>query len=114
MVPRAILLGIILVYSLWAETTLAGSSFLSPEQPRTQQRKVPPKPTPRVHRRDAEAFPDTHETEGDTNNIEIKFKVPFEIGMRISEEQYKDYGQILEQFLEDILAEDNKENEATH
>ncbi|KAJ6634563.1 hypothetical protein lerEdw1_013957, partial [Lerista edwardsae] len=79
-----------------------------------QQRKVSPKPMPKVHRRDAEGFPDIHETEGDTNDIEIKLKVPFEIGMKISEEQYKDYGQILEQFLEDIFAEDNKENKATH
>lgn len=28
--------------------------------------------------------------------------------MKISEEQYKDYGQILEQFLEYMFAEDNK------
>lgn len=30
--------------------------------------------------------------------------------MKVSEEQYDKYGQILEQFLEDILAEDTKGN----
>lgn len=108
MVLKTTLLAMILVYSFWTDTTLAGSSFLSPEQPRTQvsisgyyfaaitlfqvypthsllltkhsylalicfqQRKLLPKPTPKVHRRDAEAFPDIRETEGDTNDIEIK------------------------------------------
>lgn len=36
MVLKTTLLAMILVYSFWTDTTLAGSSFLSPEQPRTQ------------------------------------------------------------------------------
>uniref|UniRef100_A0A670I7Q1 Appetite-regulating hormone n=1 Tax=Podarcis muralis TaxID=64176 RepID=A0A670I7Q1_PODMU len=107
---RNMVVGMLLICSLWTETTTAGSSFLSPEQPKTQQRKVSPKPTTKFHRRDAETFLDVHgsETERDSNEIEIKFTVPFEIGMKISEDQYKDYGPILEKLLEDILVEGNK------
>ncbi|XP_061478024.1 appetite-regulating hormone isoform X2 [Rhineura floridana] len=114
MFARTMMVGVLLICSLWIETTIAGSSFLSPEQPITQ-RKVPSKPTTKFHRRDAEAFLDVHgsEIERDSNKIEIKFTVPFEIGMKISEEQYKDYGPILEKLLEDILVEDNRESPET-
>ncbi|XP_060094264.1 appetite-regulating hormone [Heteronotia binoei] len=107
---RATVLATILVFLLWPESTTAGSSFLSPEQPKTQQRKPPPKPA-KLHGRDARAVLDVHRTEGDTNEIQIKFNVPFEIGMKVSEEQYDKYGQILDQFLEDVLTEDSKENQ---
>ncbi|XP_054834625.1 appetite-regulating hormone [Eublepharis macularius] len=108
---RTTMLGIFLVFLLWPETTIAGSSFLSPEQPKTQQRKASPKPATKLHRRDAEAILDVHSIEGDTNEIQIKLSVPFEIGMKISEEQYDKYGQIMEKLLEDILTEDTKESQ---
>ncbi|XP_015280714.1 PREDICTED: appetite-regulating hormone-like [Gekko japonicus] len=95
---RTTVLVMLLVFLLWPETTVAGSSFLSPEQPKAQQRKPPPKPATKLHRRDAGAVLDVHRTEGDTDEIQIK----------VSEEQYGKYGQILEQFLEDILTEDTK------
>ncbi|XP_062979474.1 appetite-regulating hormone isoform X2 [Elgaria multicarinata webbii] len=116
MFVRIMILGMLLVCLVWTENTIAGSSFLSPGQPKTQQRKVSQKPTTKVHRRDAEALLDDHgsEIEGGSNEIGIKFTVPFEIGMKISEDQYNNYGQILEKLMEDILAEDNKERQATH
>ncbi|XP_077181402.1 appetite-regulating hormone [Paroedura picta] len=107
---RTAALAVLLVFLIWSETTAAGSSFLSPE-PKAQQRKPPPKPATKLHRRDVGTILDVHKTEGDTNEIQIKLKVPFEIGMEVSEEQYNKYGQILEQFLEDIHTEDIKENQ---
>uniref|UniRef100_A0A8D0DH75 Appetite-regulating hormone n=1 Tax=Salvator merianae TaxID=96440 RepID=A0A8D0DH75_SALMN len=104
MLLRTIIIGLLLTYLLQTETTIAGSSFLSPEQPKTQQRKTQMKPTIKFHRRDAGVFYDIlgRETEGDDDEIEIKFTVPSEIGAKISEEQYKPYAQILEKMQNDI------------
>ncbi|XP_053158776.1 appetite-regulating hormone [Hemicordylus capensis] len=112
MLIRTTVLGMLMICSFWIDTTTAGSSFLSPEQLKSQQRKAHAKPTPNPYRRDAEALLDTYGIEGNTSKIEMKFSVPFEISMKLSEKQYKDYGQILEKFLEDIFAEDSKEDQA--
>uniref|UniRef100_A0A8B9QJG9 Appetite-regulating hormone n=1 Tax=Apteryx owenii TaxID=8824 RepID=A0A8B9QJG9_APTOW len=110
---RGALLGILLFSVLWTETTLAGSSFLSPEYKKIQQRKDPKKPTMKLHRRGTESFLDTDEAwaEDDSNSIEIKFNVPFEIGVKITEDQYQEYGQTLEKMLGDILEENTKETQ---
>ncbi|XP_050760757.1 appetite-regulating hormone [Gymnogyps californianus] len=109
---RSTLLGIILFSILWTETTLAGSSFLSPEYKKTQQRD-PKKPTAQLHRRGTEGFWDTDEAgaEDDRNSIEIKFNVPFEISVKITEEEYQEYGQALEKMLGDMLEENAKETQ---
>uniref|UniRef100_A0A8D2J136 Appetite-regulating hormone n=1 Tax=Varanus komodoensis TaxID=61221 RepID=A0A8D2J136_VARKO len=110
MYVRVVIVGMLLVCSLWTENALAGSSFLSPVQPKTQQRKVPQKPTTKFYRREVEALFDDHQSNTDRsdNEIEIKFTVPFEVGMKISEEQYRDYGQILEKLMEDMLVKNTK------
>ncbi|KFV45553.1 Appetite-regulating hormone, partial [Gavia stellata] len=107
---RGTLMGIILFSILWTETTLAGSSFLSPEYKKIQQQKDPKKPTAQLHRRGTEGFWDTDEAgaEDDSNSIEIKFHVPFEIGVKITEEEYQEYGQALEKILGDMLEENAK------
>ncbi|NXL11249.1 GHRL protein, partial [Mesembrinibis cayennensis] len=107
---RGTLLGIILYSILWTETTLAGSSFLSPEYKRTQQQKDPKKTTTQLQRRGTESFWDTDEAgaEDDSNSIEIKFNVPFEIGVKITEEEYQEYRQALEKMLGDMLEENTK------
>ncbi|XP_065263505.1 appetite-regulating hormone [Emys orbicularis] len=112
---RSTMLGILLICILWTETTTAGSSFLSPEYQHTQQRKDPKKHA-KLNRRAAEGFLDTdaRQAEGDNNEIEIKLNVPFEIGVKITEDQYQKYGQVLEKILEDILAEDTKETQNWH
>ncbi|KAG6939335.1 ghrelin and obestatin prepropeptide, partial [Chelydra serpentina] len=111
---RSNVLGILLICILWTETTMAGSSFLSPEYQNTQQRKDPKKHT-KLNRRAAEGFldADASQAEGD-NELEIKLNVPFEIGVKITENQYQEYGQVLEKILEDILAEDTKETQNWH
>nr|XP_042705815.1 appetite-regulating hormone isoform X2 [Chrysemys picta bellii] len=80
-----------------------------------QQRKDPKKHT-KLNRRAAEGFldADARQAEGDNNEIEIKLNVPFEIGVKITEDQYQEYGQVLEKILEDILAEDTKETRNWH
>ncbi|TFK02624.1 coiled-coil domain-containing protein 151 [Platysternon megacephalum] len=80
-----------------------------------KQRKDPKKHT-KLNRRAAEGFldADARQTEGDNNEIEIKLNVPFEIGVKITEDQYQEYGQVLEKILEDILAEDTKETQNWH
>ncbi|KFQ75977.1 Appetite-regulating hormone, partial [Phoenicopterus ruber ruber] len=107
---RSTLLGISLFSILWTETTLAGSSFLSPEYKKIQQQRDPKTPTAQLHRRGTEGFWDTDDTgaEDDRNSIEIKFNVPFEIGVKITEEEYQEYGQALEKMLGDMLEENAK------
>ncbi|KAF1561639.1 UNVERIFIED_CONTAM: Appetite-regulating hormone, partial [Eudyptes pachyrhynchus] len=104
---RGTLLGIILYSILWTETTLAGSSFLSPEYKKTQSKK---NPTAQLHRRGTEGFWDTDEVgaEDDSNSTEIKFNVPFEIRVKITEKEYQEYGQALEKMLGDMLEENAK------
>ncbi|KFQ66264.1 Appetite-regulating hormone, partial [Phaethon lepturus] len=107
---RGTLLGIILYSILWTETTLAGSSFLSPEYKKIQQQRDQKNPTAQLHRRGTEGFWGTDEAgaEDDSNSIEIKFNVPFEISVKITEEEYEEYGQALEKMLGDILEENTK------
>ncbi|KFZ67353.1 Appetite-regulating hormone [Podiceps cristatus] len=107
---RSTLLGISLFSILWTETTLAGSSFLSPEYKKIQQQRVPKKPVAQLHCRGTESFWDTDEAgaEDDRNIIEIKFNVPFEIGVKVTEEEYQEYGQALEEMLGDMLEENTK------
>ncbi|XP_065701640.1 appetite-regulating hormone [Patagioenas fasciata] len=102
---RSALLGILLSSILWTETTLAGSSFLSPEYKKLQQQNDPKKSSAQLHRRGTEGFwdPDEAEAEDDRNSIEIKFNVPFEIGLRMTEEEYQEYRQVLEKMLGDTL-----------
>nr|AAQ56122.1 preproghrelin [Anser sp.] len=108
---RGTLLGILLFSILWTETALAGSSFLSPEFKKIQQQNDPAKATAKIHRRGTEGFWDTDKTgaEDDNNSVELKFNVPFEIGVKITEEEYQEYGQTLEKMLQDILEENAKE-----
>ncbi|NXA54730.1 GHRL protein, partial [Nothocercus julius] len=113
MLLRGALLAILLFSALWAETVLAGSSFLSPEYKKIQQRKDSRRPTTTtttLHRRSMEGFSDTDEAwaEDGSNGVEIKFNVPFEICVKLTEEQYQEYGQKLEKMLGDILEENTK------
>ncbi|XP_074861001.1 appetite-regulating hormone [Carettochelys insculpta] len=109
---RSTMLGILLICILWSETIMAGSSFLSPEYQNTEKQKDPKKHTTKLSRRAAEGFldADARQAEGD-KEIEIKLNVPFEIGVKITDDQYQQYGQVLEKILEDIISEDTKRNQ---
>ncbi|XP_021122857.4 appetite-regulating hormone [Anas platyrhynchos] len=108
---RGTLLGILLFSILRTETALAGSSFLSPEFKKIQQQNDPTKTTAKIHRRGTEGFWDTDKAGAEDGNdsIELKFHVPFEIGVKITEEEYQEYGQTLEKMLQDILKDNAKE-----
>ncbi|XP_003210257.1 appetite-regulating hormone [Meleagris gallopavo] len=110
---RLALLGILLLSILGTETAQAGSSFLSPAYKNIQQQKDTRKPTARLHPRGTESFWDTDETAGedDNNSVDIKFNVPFEIGVKITEREYQEYGQALEKMLQDIFEENAKETQ---
>ncbi|KFZ64787.1 Appetite-regulating hormone, partial [Antrostomus carolinensis] len=107
---RSTLLGIILFSILWTETTLAGSSFLSPEYKKIQQQTDSKNPPAQLHRRGTEGFWDTDEprAEDERNSIDMKFNIPFEIGVKVTEEEYQEYGQALEKMLGDMLEENAK------
>ncbi|NXL85289.1 GHRL protein, partial [Alectura lathami] len=105
---RGTLLGILLFNIFWTETALAGSSFLSPAYRNIQQQKNPRTPTTRLQRRGTEGFWNTDEAEDDNSNIELKFIVPFEIGVKMTEREYQEYGQALEKMLQDVLQENAK------
>ncbi|NXJ09210.1 GHRL protein, partial [Odontophorus gujanensis] len=107
---RVTLLGILLLSVFGTETALAGSSFLSPAYKNLQQQKDTRKTTARLHPRGTESFWDTDGTEGDgdSNSVDIEFNVPFEIGVKITEREYQEYGQALEKMLQDILEENDK------
>ncbi|KFW95974.1 Appetite-regulating hormone, partial [Phalacrocorax carbo] len=107
---RGTLLRIVLYSILWTGTTLAGSSFLSPEYKKIQQQKHQKTPPAQLHRRGTEGFWDTDKAgaEDDGNSIEIKFNVPFEIGVKITEEEYQEYGQALEKMLGDMVQDSAK------
>ncbi|GAB0194375.1 protein SEC13 [Grus japonensis] len=77
------------------------------------QQRYPKNPTAQLHRRDTEGFWETDEAgaEDDRSSIEIKFNVPFEIGVKITEEEYQEYGQALEKMLGDMLEETAKETQ---
>ncbi|NXU56802.1 GHRL protein, partial [Turnix velox] len=94
---RRTLLGIILYSILCTEMTLAGSSFLSPEYKRVQQQRAPNPPPAQLQRRGADSIWDTgKEGAEDGSNIEIKLNVPFEIGVKLTEEEDQEYRQVLE------------------
>ncbi|NXE73000.1 GHRL protein, partial [Cochlearius cochlearius] len=107
---RGTLLGIILYSTLWTETTQAGSSFLSPEYKKAQQQKDQKNPRAQLQRRGTEGFWATNEAgaEDDSNSIEIKFNVPFEIGVKMTEEEYQEYRQALEKMPGNMLEENAK------
>ncbi|OXB55789.1 hypothetical protein ASZ78_014332, partial [Callipepla squamata] len=81
------------------------------------QQKDTRKPTARLHPRGTGSLWDTDGTEGggDGNSAGMEvcilqghFNVPFEIGVKITEREYQEYGQALEKMLQDILEENDK------
>ncbi|KAJ1110675.1 hypothetical protein NDU88_008023 [Pleurodeles waltl] len=93
---------------LLAQYTEAGSSFLSPAdlhkpQPRKPARKIIPN---NPQRRESDGVSDAYEKQpGGNEEREIRFNVPFEIGVKMSETEYLDYGQLLQEILQGLFAE---------
>nr|BAM29299.1 ghrelin [Cynops ensicauda] len=90
---------------LLAQYTEAGSSFLSPAdlhkpQPRKPARKIIPN---NPQRRELDGVFDVYEKQPGDEEREIRFNVPFEIGVKMSATQYLDYGQLLQEILQGLF-----------
>ncbi|XP_006872267.1 PREDICTED: appetite-regulating hormone [Chrysochloris asiatica] len=102
---------LLLLSVLWVDFTVAGSSFLSPEHQKVQQRKESKKPPVKLQSRAAEGWlhPEYGSLEeGAEDELEIRFNAPFDVGIKLSGAQYKQHGGALGKFLQDILWEDDK------
>ncbi|XP_046953045.1 appetite-regulating hormone [Lynx rufus] len=94
---------------LWADLAMAGSSFLSPEHQKVQQRKESKKPPAKLQPRALEGLihpEDTSQVEGAEDELEIRFNAPFDVGIKLSGAQYHQHGQALGKFLQDVLWEE--------
>nr|XP_012616096.1 appetite-regulating hormone isoform X4 [Microcebus murinus] len=102
---------LLLLSMLWADMATAGSSFLSPEHQKTQQRKESKKPPAKLQPRALEGWlrpEDGSQAEGAEDELEIRFNAPFDIGIKLSGAQYQQHSQVLGKFLQDILWEEAK------
>ncbi|XP_040484397.1 appetite-regulating hormone isoform X1 [Ursus maritimus] len=103
------LCSLLLFSVLWMDLAMAGSSFLSPEHQKVQQRKESKKPPAKLQPRALEGSPrpeDTSQVEGAEDELEIRFNAPFDVGIKLSGAQYQEHGQALGKFLQDILWEE--------
>ncbi|XP_018612083.2 appetite-regulating hormone [Scleropages formosus] len=93
----------ICILALWTDCVQGGSSFLSPSQ--KPQGKSDKKPS-RVGRRFSEVMPNPFEkTLEDTDMKHVMFNVPFEIGITMTEEEFQEYGNVLQKIAQDVLQE---------
>ncbi|XP_055774138.1 ghrelin/obestatin prepropeptide [Salvelinus fontinalis] len=86
--------------ALWAKSVSAGSSFLSPSQ-KPQGKGKPP----RVGRRDIESFAELFEGPLHQEDKHNTIKAPFEMGITMSEEEFQEYGALLQKILQDVLGD---------
>ncbi|NP_998972.1 appetite-regulating hormone precursor [Sus scrofa] len=94
---------------LMADLAMAGSSFLSPEHQKVQQRKESKKPAAKLKPRALEGWlgpEDSGEVEGTEDKLEIRFNAPCDVGIKLSGAQSDQHGQPLGKFLQDILWEE--------
>ncbi|XP_039087348.1 appetite-regulating hormone isoform X1 [Hyaena hyaena] len=97
---------------LWMDLTMAGSSFLSPEHQKVQQRKESKKPPPKLQPRALEGSlrpGNPSQVEGEEDELEIRFNAPFDVGIKLSGAQHHQHGQALGKFLQDVLWEGTNE-----
>ncbi|KAI5621003.1 ghrelin/obestatin prepropeptide precursor [Silurus asotus] len=84
-------------FTLWAETVMCGSSFLSPSQrPQNRGDRKPP----RVGRRTAVELEPPLPTEE-----KIMASAPFQLAVSLSETEYEEYGPVLHKMLLDVLGD---------
>ncbi|XP_044512782.1 appetite-regulating hormone [Gracilinanus agilis] len=105
MFPKVAICSLLLLSVLWMDVASAGSSFLSPEHPKTQ-RKETKKPSVKFQPRGVEE--PLGQPEGVDKGLEIQFNAPFDIGIKVAEAQYQQYGHALEKVLQEILLEENQ------
>ncbi|XP_036188060.1 appetite-regulating hormone isoform X3 [Myotis myotis] len=102
---------LLLLSVLWVDLAMAGSSFLSPEHQKAQQRKESKKPPAKLQPRERELegwlLPeDGNREEGAEDELEIRFNAPFDVGIKLSGAQSHWHGQALGKFLQDMFWEE--------
>ncbi|XP_012865896.1 PREDICTED: appetite-regulating hormone isoform X1 [Dipodomys ordii] len=103
---------LLLLSVLWVDVAMAGSSFLSPEHQKAQQRKDSKKPPSKLQPRALEGGLGTEDRgpeEGAEDELEVRFNAPFDVGIKLSGAQYQQHGRALGKFLQDILWEEARE-----
>ncbi|XP_063142724.1 appetite-regulating hormone isoform X1 [Rattus norvegicus] len=111
MVSSATICSLLLLSMLWMDMAMAGSSFLSPEHQKAQQRKESKKPPAKLQPRALEGWlhpEDRGQAEEAEEELEIRFNAPFDVGIKLSGAQYQQHGRALGKFLQDILWEEVK------
>ncbi|KAL4655247.1 ghrelin-like [Arapaima gigas] len=91
----------ICILALWTDCVQGGSSFLSPSQ--KPQGKGDKKP-PRLGRRFSEVTSDPFEKTAEDVKP-VTFNAPFEIGITMTEEEFQEYGDVLQRIIEDLLTD---------
>ncbi|XP_006900612.1 PREDICTED: appetite-regulating hormone [Elephantulus edwardii] len=107
MLSQGTICSLLLLSTLCLDLAAAGSSFLSPEHQKVQQRKESKKPPAKLEPRGLE---DGSQAGGAEDELEIQFNVPFDVRIKLSGAQYQQHGHALGKFLQDILWEDVKDN----
>ncbi|XP_023605433.1 appetite-regulating hormone isoform X1 [Myotis lucifugus] len=102
---------LLLLSVLWVDLAMAGSSFLSPEHQKAQQRKESKKPPAKLQPRERELEgwlrpEDGNREEGAEDELEIRFNAPFDVGIKLSGAQSHWHGQALGKFLQDMFWEE--------
>ncbi|KAM9075602.1 appetite-regulating hormone [Megaptera novaeangliae] len=106
---------LLLLSVLWVDLAMAGSSFLSPEHQKVQQRKESKKLSAKPKPRALEGWLDAEvrsQAEGAGDELEIQFSAPFDVGIKLSGAHSHQHGQTLGKFLQDVLWEDASETPA--
>ncbi|KAI5174343.1 appetite-regulating hormone isoform X1 [Manis pentadactyla] len=100
---------LLLLSVLWVDLAMAGSSFLSPEHQKVQQRKESKKPPAKLQPRALESWflpEDGRQADGAEDELEMRFNTPFDVGIKLSGAQYHQHGQALGKVLRDSLWEE--------
>ncbi|CAK6435557.1 unnamed protein product [Pipistrellus nathusii] len=111
--PRT-LCSLLLLSVLCVDWAMAGSSFLSPEHQKVQQRKESKKPPAKLQPRERELEgwlrpEDGNQEEGAEDELEVRFNAPFDVGIKLSGAQSHWHGQALGKFLQDLFWEEANE-----
>uniref|UniRef100_A0A8D2DUA2 Appetite-regulating hormone n=1 Tax=Sciurus vulgaris TaxID=55149 RepID=A0A8D2DUA2_SCIVU len=112
MLSAGTICSLLLLSVLWVDVAMAGSSFLSPEHQKAQQRKESKKPPAKLQPRAIEGWlhpEDRDQADGAEEELEIRLNAPFDVGLKLSGAQYQQHSRALGKFLQDILWEETKE-----
>ncbi|CAH2312137.1 appetite-regulating hormone [Pelobates cultripes] len=106
MLARATVYGIVLFCLLWIEETQAGSSFLSPADMQKNSGKRPPKKMvhSNIHRREVGDTWDSPLDQLIENQMEIGFKFPLDINLKMTEEQFQQQKAAIQEILFEVLS----------